>query len=202
MLRRALALLRRLGVDYACFHVYTLPLSTAAGSATPVPAGYRFAELAIADLEGSPHPELRDCSDYMGEHAQAFGLFRDDGVLACAQCVWFGPRYERVAFWPLAPHEAASMHLVTVPAERGRGLATCVKQGSARVLHERGFTRLYSRIWWTNDPSLRVSEKAGWSRVGTTLEVTLPGLRRPLTATIPRRGATREGHASSAAGPR
>ena len=51
---------------------------------------------------------------------------------------------------------------------------------SAEQLRLKGFSRLYSRIWWTNVASLRVSEKAGWSHVGTTLQVTLPGVRRPL----------------------
>ncbi len=65
------------------------------------------------------------------------------------------------AFWPLAADDAASVHLMTAAPERGKGLATRLKQCSAERLRAMGFARLYSRIWWTNTASLRVSEKAG-----------------------------------------
>jgi len=51
-----------------------------------------------------------------------------------------------------------------------------------------GFVRLYSRIWWTNTASLRVSEKAGWTRVGTVLEIHLLGLKNPVRRVFRRRG--------------
>jgi RimJ/RimL family protein N-acetyltransferase len=43
-----------------------------------------------------------------------------------------------------------------------------------------GFVRLYSRIWWTNTASLRVSEKSGWTQVGTVLEIHVPWLKGPV----------------------
>jgi RimJ/RimL family protein N-acetyltransferase len=73
------------------------------------------------------------------------------------------------------------MHLITLPKYRNRGFATALKQMSARSMAERRFTALYSRIWWTNEPSLRVSAKAGWQRVGTLLRVSLPLRRDPIS---------------------
>jgi GNAT superfamily N-acetyltransferase len=182
-----LARLRRAGFNYACFKIFTLPLNAmAVDRIAALPPGYRFAELSPSDLQTCPSPELRDCQEYGGAGSQMFGIFRDDGVLVCAQCVWFGERYRQNAFWPIEPDAAVSMHLVTAAAEQGKGLATRLKEHSARQMREQGFSRLYSRIWWTNASSLRVSEKAGWSRVATIFEVFLPWARRPIRWTIPR----------------
>jgi len=173
--------LRRAGFDYACFKVFTVSLETAdPPKGEALRAGYRFAELAPSDLRASPVPELRDCVEYGGPGSHTFGIFRGDGTLACVQCVWFGERYRQRGFWPVEADAAVSMHLVTAAAEQGSGLATHLKRYSASRLKEKGFSRLYSRIWWTNKASLRVSEKAGWSRVATILEVSLPWSDRPI----------------------
>lgn len=188
MLKQGLALARRMGFDYACFRIYSIRLDDPTVAPARLPPGYRFAQVTAAEIEASPHAALRACRSYLGDDAFVFGIYRDDDGIVCAQCVWAGERYRRSAFWPLAADEAASMHLVTAVGERGHGLATCIKVESARVLRARGYTRLYSRIWWTNRPSLRVSEKSGWTWIGTTLDVKLPGLRR-LRVTRARPGA-------------
>ena len=181
MVRRLLALLRRAGFDYSCFRVFSLRLDTDADArSATLPAGYRCAELSPTDLGTCPFPELRDCEEYTGPDSVLFGIFRGDGVLVCVQCVWCGDRYRQHAFWPFEAGGAASMHLVTTASEQGKGLATRLKQYSAKQLKQRGYSRLYSRIWWTNKASLRVSEKAGWERVGTVLEIVLPWHRGPI----------------------
>jgi len=160
-----------------------------ADGAGPLPAGYRVAELAASDLQASAFPELRDCQEYGGLGSHTFGIVRADGALVCVQCFWFGERYREHGFWPIEPDAAVSMHLVTASAEQGKGLATHLKQHSAKRLREKGFSRLYSRIWWTNRASLRVSEKAGWSRVATILEVFLPWSKQPVRAVFRKRQA-------------
>lgn len=180
--------LRRAGFDYACFKVFTMPLQAmAADGVGALPPGFRFAELAPSDLQASAFPELQDCQEYGGSGSHTFGIFRADGALVCVQCIWFGERYRQRGFWPIEADAAVSMHLVTAAAEQGKGLATLLKQHSAKRLKEKGFSRLYSRIWWTNRASLRVSEKAGWTRVATILEVFLPWSRRPARVVFPKR---------------
>ena len=168
-----------MGFDYACFRIFAMSLYPSAAVAT-MPAGYRFGELSLDEVRAAPDAQLRACEEYGGQDAFLFGIFDASGTLASVQCIWHGERYRAHEFWPLALDEAASMHLVTLTTQRGMGLATHLKRLSAEQLRLKGFSRLYSRIWWTNVASLRVSEKAGWSRVGTTLQVTLPGMRRPL----------------------
>jgi RimJ/RimL family protein N-acetyltransferase len=187
--RRTLAFLRRMGVGYSCFKIYTLLLDSAkTAGLEALPAGHRFAEISSGELKESPFSELRDCDSYGGQDSHLFGIFRDDGILVCVQCLSFADRYRRQAFWALEADDAASVHLVTAAPERGRGLATRLKQRSAERLREMGFVRLYSRIWWTNTASLRVSDKAGWSQVGTVLEIHLPGLKNPIRRVFRRRG--------------
>jgi GNAT superfamily N-acetyltransferase len=181
IVKYALTLLRRAGFDYACFKVYSISLmGRPARKVVAMPPSYWIAEVSAEDLERSPYPELRDCRDYLGPEAHVFGIYRADGVLACVQCLWFGERYKRTSFWRLEPREAASVHLVAARPEQGKGLGTCLKQETAERMRQRGFSRLYSRIWWTNTASLRVSEKAGWSHVGTVFDVVLPGMHEPL----------------------
>jgi hypothetical protein len=65
--RTLLAPLRRAGFDYSCFRVFTYALQpTDADAGEPLPAGYRAAELAAADLQAAQFPELRDCAEYGG----------------------------------------------------------------------------------------------------------------------------------------
>jgi GNAT superfamily N-acetyltransferase len=184
--RGALGLFRRLGFEYACYHVYSLPLD-APHTPEPLPVSCRLAELTIDDLHASSVEALRDCNAYGGRDARLFGVFGADGTLACVQCIWYGERYFARAYWPVERDSAVSMHLVTAPTQRNKGFATLVKEYSAVRLREAGFKRLYSRIWWTNAPSLRVSEKVGWVRVGTLVEIALPGRGRPLLLSF-RRG--------------
>lgn len=186
--RRALALLRRLGFGYSCFRVFALSLrSPALKAAEGLPEGYRFAELFAGDMASSPFSELEECEWYGGPGSHLFGIWRHDGVLVCVQCLWFGERYRQREFWPLDADDAASVHLVTAASERGKGLATLLKQHSAERLRDMGFAHLYSRIWWTNTASLRVSEKAGWSQVGVVLEIQAPWRHVPLRRIFRRR---------------
>lgn len=178
--KKVLAFLRRMGFDYSCFRIFAYSLHISDAEADTLPGGYRFAELSSAELSNCPISELQACEGYGGPGSYLFAILDDNGNPACVQCIWFGDRYQQRAFWPLGFGEAASMNLVTAPLERHKGLATLLKKHSAEQMRRRGFARLYSRIWWTNTASLRVSEKAGWSHVGTVLEVVIPGMRKPI----------------------
>jgi len=133
------------------------------------------------DVAVSSDASIRDCDWYGGSDSLGFAIRDATGRMACLQWYWFGSRYQSASFWPLSPTEAVSMQLLTLPEYRNRGLATALKRLSARSMTDRGFTALYSRIWWTNEPSLRVSAKAGWQMVGTLLRLSLPLRREPIS---------------------
>lgn len=180
--RAALAGARRLGFGYECYRVLRLPLSGATQQPSPeLERGFSFKEVTAEDVARSSDASIRDCDWYGGPDSLGFAIRDATGRMACLQWYWFGSRYQSASFWPLSPTEAVSMQLVTLPAHRNRGLATALKRLSACSMADRRFTALYSRIWWTNEPSLRVSAKAGWQRVGTLLRLSLPLRREPIS---------------------
>ena len=181
MKRALLSAARSLGFSYECYRVLRVSLVHGGTPAMPaLPPGFRFERVTSEDVARSDDMLIRECDWYGGPDSAGFALRDAQGRIACLQWYWFGERCRHAPFWNLSPTEAASMHLVTSPAHRNRGLATELKRASARAMVERGFTALYSRVWWTNAASLRVSEKTGWQRVGTTLRVVLPLVSRPL----------------------
>jgi RimJ/RimL family protein N-acetyltransferase len=172
------AVVRRTGINYSCFRIFMLPLDESADSSV-LPEGYRFEEVTSHDVATAADELLRKESWYGGEDALGFGVYRGT-ELVCIQWVWYGERYRtKRNFWPLGEAEAKSVQLVTIPSERGKGLATQVKLFSAGRLRKRGFSRLYSRIWWNNHAAIRVSQKAGWREIATVFELRIPGRSRP-----------------------
>lgn len=171
-------IIRALGVKYSCFRVFALDLDSLPAPA-PLPPGYRCAEVSAEEVCEASQPAIQREAWYGGDDALGFGVFFGSELVAL-QWVWFGEGYRRRRnFWPLEQNEAKSVELVTVPEYRGLGLATCLKQFSAQQLAARGFVRVYSRIWWNNWPSIRVSEKANWRAVALVVELTTPLRSRP-----------------------
>jgi GNAT superfamily N-acetyltransferase len=171
-------IIRTLGVEYCCFRVFTLDLASQPEPA-PLPPGYRCAEVSADEVRRASEPAIQGEAWYGSDDSLGFGVYSGSELVAL-QWVWFGEGYRRRRnFWPLEPNEAKSVELVTAPGHRGLGLATCLKQFSARQLAAKGFVRLYSRIWWNNWPSIRVSQKAGWKAVALVVELTTPLRSRP-----------------------
>ncbi len=172
------AIARALGIEYSCFRVFSLELNSLP-EPNPLPPGYRCTEVTSDDVREARELTIQREAWYCGEDSMCFGVYFGSELVAL-QWVWFGDGYRcRRNFWPLERNEAKSVELVTAPAHRGLGLATCLKQFSARQLAAVGFVRVYSRIWWTNWPSIRVSEKAGWKAVAFVVELKTPLRSRP-----------------------
>lgn len=155
-----------------------LPLEESADRSI-LPDGCWFREVTSDDVASAADEVIRKQGWYGGDDALGFGVYRG-AELVCIQWVWYGERYRtKRNFWPLEAAEAKSVQLVTIPSERGKGLATQVKQFGASQLRKRGFSRLYSRIWWNNYAAIRVSQKAGWRQIATVFELGIPSRSRP-----------------------
>lgn len=157
------SLVAALGIEHAFYRVYRLDLMQGQqGHEQTLPPGYSNAIVDASILKNAKDTLIRDQAWYGGSDALGFAVLRD-GDPVCVQWIWHGERYRtKRGFWPLEANEAKSVQLVTVESERGRGLATQLKQFSAEQLQQLGFKRIYSRIWWSNVASIRVSEKSGW----------------------------------------
>lgn len=161
-------LVRAIVGDYGIYRIFAVDLPQPQHA---LPPGVVIRPIDATDLEQSDDPELRARAWYGGAEAQGFGLYAD-GELAAIQWYWWGSRYrERRNSWPLDDRSAKSVELYTRPEYRGRGFAALLKLHSGDAMAMRGFTKLFSRIWYSNRPSIRVSEKTGWRRVGTYIEL-------------------------------
>jgi len=158
--------LRLLLGDYERYEIYALSLTgLALWDLSPwTEQGFEFRTLEADDLTSSPHADIRVRAFYGGAGADGFGVFKD-GELISLQWYWHGDRYRQRNFWPLKDGEAKSVELFTLDSYRGQGLATALKAYSAHEMQSRGYTRLISRIWHSNRPSRRVSEKLGWTNI-------------------------------------
>lgn len=177
--RTLLGRARDAGFDYRCFAIMRRDLAACQTSGVQLPAGVTFRTADPASVAAAEEASIRDTAWCGGDNALGFALLQNKRIVS-VQWIWFGPRLKEAAFWSFEPDAAASVQLITAPSARGQGLATFLKQLSAAQMRGMGFSKLYSRIWWTHTPSLRVSEKAGWTRVGTTFSVTVPWRKAPL----------------------
>lgn len=140
-----------------------------------------YAELAVRELDSSeleaiPEEWLRAQLWYAGFQSTCFGCFASGG-LAGVCFYWYGERYASRGFWPLRDHEAKLVQILVAPEMRGRGIARTLIARSTEEMRQRGFRRMFARIWHSNDPSKHAFEAAGWERVAFVLEVQPPRLK-------------------------
>lgn len=163
--------------DYEYWKIFAIDLPQ---NSTESPENCVVRQISGTELRGFDDPGLKNRAEYDGPESIGFGLFVS-GELACIQWYWWGARYTKERSgrsWELPPGSAKSIGLYTVPEYRGRGLATVLKQKTAVLMYERGFLRLYSRIWHNHADSIRVSKKAGWIEVGSYVEICPLGKKR------------------------
>ncbi|WP_338466881.1 GNAT family N-acetyltransferase [Novosphingobium sp. ZN18A2] len=135
---------------------------------------------AIAALLAcSDTAKVRNALTYRDAGLGGFAIGRDgrpQAVIHYADAA----QYTRDATWPLKANEIAIMDVVTEEADRGKGLAvTLIDHTTARYL-ENGAARAVAFVWWSNKPSLRAFRKAGWHRIGLSLEWEFRGQWRHL----------------------
>lgn len=130
-------------------------------------------------VKSNSDPAIFEQASYVGKEAHAYACHVDDSIGGI--CIyWFGDRYRKRNFWSLKESEAKLVQIVTAPAFRRRGIATELISRSCQDMLNRGFTRLYARIWHSNSPSWRSFERAGWSRIALVLEVNPFRRERPI----------------------
>jgi len=154
--------------EYSVYYIYTC-----SGESTPTPhadPALRVEPVDGATIRASADPEIRDQAGHTGAGAYAHGCFEGERLICVCFC-WHGERYQGHDFWPLHDDEAWVEHIYALPGARGRGVAAAVFADFSRDLLDKGFARLYCRIWHSNVPSWRAIERAGWRRVALVVEI-------------------------------
>lgn len=165
--------------DYAIWRIYRCDLADhrPADLSSFLEKGYQFREVSRAEIEASGNAEIRARAFYAGDGAHIFAACHQ-GEIVCLECFWHGERYRQRNFWPLEEGQAKAVEIYTAPAWRGKGLATALKAYTDGWMKEHGFRHLFSRVWFSNKSSCRMSEKAGWKNIAVVAEFTPLRLNR------------------------
>lgn len=175
-------LLRRLASEYRINWIYATDLPPKLAHDTfavePETAAHRTLLLA------SSTDKVRNSQSYANAGLAGLVLVQNGHPLAVAHFAE-ADQYHRTSTWPLRPGEVCLMDIATETHARGRGLAPRLIAAAARHYLAQGRTRLIAFIWWSNTPSSRAFEKAGWRRIGFSTELRFG--RHWLTVRIPLR---------------
>ena len=135
--------------------------------------------MTLEAIEQSSDDRISTLAHYLkGKDTKAFGLKRGSDIVAVI-FFWFGETYRTRNFWPLRENEAKSVHMLTIPEMRGRGLASALKMHASKAMFNQGFERIYSRIWHSNRPSIRANEKLGARHIAAVIEINPLRLPKP-----------------------
>ena len=159
--RKALKrLMKYLFDDYELYRIFQSPDR----SSLPIDPDVYILDDAHSELLASSE-SFRDLGQYLGDSAVTFTLMVGS-ELASVAVYWYGERYRIFrGFIRLERHEAKLIEIETAERFRGRGLAGRLIRASSTIMHQRGFGRLYARIWHNNRNSIRAFTKADWKQI-------------------------------------
>jgi len=104
---------------------------------------------------------------------------KHNGQIIFASWIAFGERYSYALDrrYKLADSEAYLYSVYTLPEFRGNGVYPAAHCHSLKLLNELGYKRILACIDPENFAAMRVSEKLGYDKVGTTGFIEMFGLR-------------------------
>jgi len=185
MKRLARALLGRLVADYRINWI----LACSVPPQEPGEEAVRIDAAIMEQLAASPTPKMRGSLSYARAGLQGLSLVRSGAPVCVAHFATPG-QYGRDGTWPLRDGEIALMDIATEEAMRGQGHAVRLIEAAGRHYLGRGRSRLIAFVWWSNSPSLRAFAKAGWRRIGLSLEWQRKGRWHALHLPLSRRFAS------------
>jgi GNAT superfamily N-acetyltransferase len=168
------AVLGRIVADYRINWIYAADDLQAIPQDDPDVATVPLTSELAAALDLSTTGKMRNSLSYRRAGLDGLAI-ADGGKPVCVAHFADPARYDRTSTWPIRADEMAIMDLVTEDAMRGRGLATRLLAAAARIYLSQGKRRAIAFIWWSNTPSLRAFSKAGWRRIGFSLEFSSAG---------------------------
>ena len=156
--------------DYSFYHIYGHEYSRE----TPVleDLALRFEPIGEKAVVSAGDEMIAQQAWYHGDYSRAYACIKGTRIIGLC-FFWYGERYSTRNFWPLSEGEAKLVQIIVLPEMRGQGIATGLIKFATQDMYQRGFRRLYARIWWSNTPSSRAFQRAQWKRVAAVIEVSL-----------------------------
>lgn len=131
--------------------------------------------------------QIRDHAWYLDKYAHVYGIYQEQQLVCiCAFWVAGHPRMPG-RFMTLQKNEAVMVDLLTAPECRGKGYALAITNFAQNDLFVKGYRKLWTWVWHSNTPSIRVFHKAGWHYAYLLLEFQLYGAKDYLSFKLPNR---------------
>ena len=172
-------LLRSFLGEYSAYYIYASPAVATVPVRRQANSPFRVGPVDALAITSSQDPLIREQAGYGGPGSHAYACFEENRIVGIC-FYWFGDRYRTRNYWPLVESEAKLVQIVSILEMRGRGVATQLIARSSQDMMEKGFSRVYARIWHSNIPSLRAFERAGWTRVALVIEVNPLRRKKPI----------------------
>jgi RimJ/RimL family protein N-acetyltransferase len=131
----------------------------------------------VNQLTKSQTHKMRNSVSYTKAGLRGYVLLKND-MPVCVAHFACSDQYDRMTTWPLKTNEVALMDIATEKTAQGQGYATALIKEATNTYHTQDVSRVIAFIWWSNHPSLRAFAKAGWHRIGISLEVNIGGIWR------------------------
>jgi RimJ/RimL family protein N-acetyltransferase len=167
-------LLNCLFEKYRINWIYASDLNRAVNSAQLPQAIKSFSKAHIDVLANSPTEKMCKAIGYNEDGFDGF-VIEEDSRPVCVAHFADKARYDRTRTWPLSNDEMALIDIATEEVARGRGLAVRLIASATEMYLNQGKRRVIAFIWWSNTPSVRAFKKAGWHRIGFSVEALVMG---------------------------
>jgi RimJ/RimL family protein N-acetyltransferase len=179
------AILTKLFKDYRLNVIYASDGPPNIEGSTPAHPGFTsVGPSQLAAMEHSQTAKIRGSAGYGRAGLKGFAIV-DQGIPVCAAHFAASAQYNRAGTWPLKHGQLALMDIATEESARGRGLAGQLIAQSTQYFRAHGAEAVIAFIWWSNTPSLRAFTKAGWRKIGFSVELLIGGKWRSLHIKLP-----------------
>lgn len=180
-------ILRILFKDYQFNRIYFIDLPTSDAQIHDQMLGVETIKVVESQEQFAfaPDQRIRDHAWYLDKHANVYGVYTGD-ELVCVCSFWSaGHPNIRSRFSTLKGNEAVMVDLLTAPECRGKGYALAITRFAENDLFLKGYQRLWTWVWHSNTPSIRVFNKAGWNCSHFLLEFQPYGMKNYLRLKLP-----------------
>lgn len=174
--------------DYSAYFIYSCSNKDTWPDLSNTTTQFRVLLVDEATIKASPDPLIEKQAGYAGDGSYSYACYDGDRIVGVC-FYWFGSRYMKRNFWPLLDGEAKLVQIIVQPSMRSRGIATSLIASSFQDMMHKDFSRVYARIWHSNDPSLRAFERAGWKKIGLIIEINPFRRARPIRIRLGTRSA-------------
>jgi hypothetical protein len=168
------SLLNRFFAEYRINVIYASRSEPTQNRSHLYDAIYPVSNAYYAALANSPTAKMRNSAGFYESGLDGF-VIEQDGRLVCVAHFADQARYDRAQTWPLAKTEMALMDIATEEVMRGNSLAVRLICSATEMYLNQGKRRVIAFIWWSNTPSVRAFKKAGWYRIGFSIEALVMG---------------------------